>query len=307
MPRGKYKKTDEHKRKISEALRGNKGFWYGKSPSIEIRQKISKANKGHKHSIEARQKMSEVLKGKFAGSKHPFYGKHHSEETKRKISKAKKGSNHHMYGKHLSEETKQKLRGRHCSEETKGKISKANKGKSHSIETREKIKQSLSNLDRTGEQSGNWRGGKVKKICKTCNKEIYIYPSALKRGKGQFCSYSCSSIWRMKHQNNKDTDIERLMEAELIKQNIPYLKQAPIEGIALVDFLLPNKIIIQCDGGYFHSKKINKGKDIAQDTVLFFKGYKVHRFAEKDIKKSISKCIDKVIKNTSENLKNEPK
>ncbi len=30
----------------------------------------------------------------------------------------------------------------------------------------------------------------------------------------------------------------------LKKYNIPYIKQCPIEGMALVDFLLPNKIII---------------------------------------------------------------
>jgi len=41
---------------------------------------------------------------------------------------------------------------------------------------------------------------------------------------------------------------------------------------------------------------INKGGDIAQDTVLYFKGYRVYRFAETEIKKSAKKCIDKVIK-----------
>lgn len=85
-----------------------------------------------------------------------------------------------------------------------------------------------------------------------------------------------------------------MLEQELIKRNIPYLKQAPVEGIALVDFLLPNRIIIQADGDYWHSRKINKGKDIAQDTVLYFKGYKVFRFSETEINKSVKKCINKV-------------
>ncbi len=92
----------------------------------------------------------------------------------------------------------------------------------------------------------------------------------------------------------KNTSIELAIEQELVNRHIPYLKQAPVEGIALVDFLLSNKIIIQCDGDYWHSRKINKGKDIAQDTVLFFKGYKIFRFTETEINKSAKKCVDKL-------------
>ncbi len=69
----------------------------------------------------------------------------------------------------------------------------------------------------------------------------------------------------------KDTSIEIAIEQELKKQNIPYMKQAPIEGIALVDFLLPNKIIIQCDGNYWHNLPANKNRDINQDFILNFK------------------------------------
>ncbi len=92
-----------------------------------------------------------------------------------------------------------------------------------------------------------------------------------------------------------NTSIELAIEAELIRRSIPYLKQVSIEGITLVDFLLPNKIIVQVDGTYWHSREKNKGKDIAQDTELFFKGYKVFRFIDKEINKSAKKCINKVI------------
>ncbi len=94
----------------------------------------------------------------------------------------------------------------------------------------------------------------------------------------------------------KDTFIECLIENELIRRNIPYTKQVPLLDITLVDFLLPNNIVIYCDGDYWHSRKLNKGRDIAQDTVLYFKGYKVYRFTETEIKKSAKKCMNKVIK-----------
>lgn len=202
-------------------------------------------------------------------------GSHLSEETKKKISEKLKGKKHPLYGKHHSKEAKRKM-------------SESHKGKYPSEETRKK-------WDRKKEKNPNWRGGKIKIICKVCNKEKEIKPSAIK--KDNFCSSSCRAIWwNIKYMKTHDTYIEISIENELNRQNIPYLKQAPIEGIALVDFLLSNKIIIQCDGDYWHSRKKNKGKDIAQDTELYFKGYKIFRFTESDIKKSAEKCIDKIIR-----------
>jgi len=56
MPKGVYVRTEEHKRHISESLKGENNGMYGKS-----------------------------------GEKHPMYGKHWSEEHNRKISESKKG------------------------------------------------------------------------------------------------------------------------------------------------------------------------------------------------------------------------
>lgn len=224
-------------------------------------------------------------------------GKHHTEETKKKMSQASKGKSktkEHRNniskgrkGLHLSEKHKKELseinKGKHLSEETKHKISEFNKKKHLSEEHKNKIGQAN-------------KGEKIRIFCKVCNKEKYIHPCEIKKGQGKFCSRSCAGIWYFKHCNKKDTSIEIAIEKELIKKHMPYMKQVPIEGIALVDFLLSNRIIIQCDGDYWHSKEINKGRDIAQDIVLHFKGYKVYRFREADIKKSAERCINNLLK-----------
>ena len=83
--------SEEHKRKISEAMKGkNKGKtpWIkGKHFSEEAKKKLSESlkgktpwNKGKQLSEEAKRKISESLKGK-----------HHNEETKLKMSEARKG------------------------------------------------------------------------------------------------------------------------------------------------------------------------------------------------------------------------
>lgn len=74
-------------------------------------------------SEEVKKQISQTLKGKYVGEKHPMYGKHFSDETKRKMSEAHKGRkmseeahkkvigvNNPFYGKTHSEETKEKMR-----------------------------------------------------------------------------------------------------------------------------------------------------------------------------------------------------
>lgn len=188
--------------------------------------------------------------------------------------------------------------GKYCSQKCSGlALSKSKRGYKQTKRTKEK----LSNARRgkyLGENSSNWKGGiskkDIKKICKICGKEFYTTIYAIQNGFGKLCSHRCKGIWTIKHQKTKDTSIELAIEAELIKQNIPYLKQSPVEGIALVDFLLPNKIIIQCDGDYWHSLQKVKNRDANQDFALGFRGYKIYRFSGTEIRKSASRCIERI-------------
>tara|TARA_R110000764_G_scaffold76025_1_gene153081 strand:- start:4 stop:537 length:534 start_codon:yes stop_codon:yes gene_type:complete len=88
----------ELKEGISEAMKGSKH-------SQETKLKMSESKKGIKRSEETKRRVSETLKGRKP-----------SEETKRKMSEARKGKKH-------SEETKRKM-------SKAWKIRKANKGNS---------------------------------------------------------------------------------------------------------------------------------------------------------------------------------
>ena len=72
--------SEEHCKKISESLSGEKNPMYGKHRSAETRKKISEARKGMTFSEEHRQKLSASLKGK-----------HNSAEARKKMSEAHKG------------------------------------------------------------------------------------------------------------------------------------------------------------------------------------------------------------------------
>lgn len=209
-------------------------------------------------------------------------GTYHSEKTKKIMSEKHKGEKNHMFGKHRFGK-ENPMHGKNHSEETKTKISNNKKGK------------------KTGEKNPSWKGGKSERICLNCDKQFFIFPSQINYGYGKFCSRRCVGIWTMLHQKQYDTDIECLIEDELIKRNIPYSKQVPLLGISLVDFLLPKDIVIYADGSYWHLLKGRKIRDLNQDFMLTFYGYKVFRFTDKEIKRSVKKCIDRIIKIGKEN------
>ena len=69
----KVKRTEEWKRKISEANNGKRHWAYGKTFTKEHRQNLSNG-----------------IKGKMSGEKHPNWGKKASEELRKKLSESQK-------------------------------------------------------------------------------------------------------------------------------------------------------------------------------------------------------------------------
>ena len=86
--------TDEHKRKISEARKGKTHSDGTRKKMSEIRKKNPiKYWEGKKMSLEIRKKISEAQRGEKGNN----WGKTASEETKRKMSKAHKGEKSHFW------------------------------------------------------------------------------------------------------------------------------------------------------------------------------------------------------------------
>lgn len=69
-----------------------------------------------------------------------------------------------------------------------------------------------------GENNPNWKGGKVKQVCKSCGAAFFTTHYLAKIGKGIFCSLSCWAKWKSEHEIGEDChswkggEVERICE-----------------------------------------------------------------------------------------------
>ena len=180
-----------------------------------------------------------------------------SEEHKKKLSEAMEGRN-----PNVGLETRfKKGHKSFMTDEVKGKISMAMKGIQHTEDARKKMS----------------IAAKGRKFSEETRKKLR------------------ERIINNPNKIFKNTSIELKVEEELRNRNIDYQKQVPLCKVAVVDFYLPEyRIVIQCDGDYWHNLPDHKVRDEIQDRVLNFNGFNIFRFWEHEIDTDVKKCIDKI-------------
>lgn len=91
------------------------------------------------------------------------------------------------------------------------------------------------------------------------------------------------------------TEIERLFEKYCIKNSIEYVRQYQIfPGTHRYDFKVYDKLLVELDGVYWHSKPKQQIKDELQNNIALENGYNIIRFVDSEIKKSKGKCFDRI-------------
>ena len=190
-------------------------------------------------------------------------GKELSQNTKDKISKSNTGKiigketrekmRNNRIGKHLSEQAKQKLRNLTISQETRDKISKAGMGRIFSKESRDKI-----STAHKGKKFSEEHKLKLK-----IHRATMILPT-------------------------KDSSIELKIQNFLSQLGIIFLKHKHIKEIKhgyQCDILIPSiKLIIECDGDYWHKYPIGREIDHIRTSELIERGFKVLRLWEREIR-----------------------
>lgn len=86
----------------------------------------------------------------------------------------------------------------------------------------------------------------------------------------------------------KETGIEKKVRQCLSELGIPFESEFTFDGIGTVDFFLPQyRLVVECDGEYWHNLDGVREKDATRDAKLQAEGLRVMRFTESQINKQI--------------------
>lgn len=118
----------------------------------------------------------------------------------------------------------------------------------------------------------------VERTCKQCERVFEIPLWEVNNGKGTFCTRECFIEY------NGETSIEEKVRLALEKLGIKYQQEVKI-GAYRADFLLPeSKIVIECDGEYWHRSLKARERDKRKDEFLTENGYQIIRLSEEQIR-----------------------
>jgi very-short-patch-repair endonuclease len=103
-------------------------------------------------------------------------------------------------------------------------------------------------------------------------------------------------VKRLHYMQPRETAIEAIMYAELERRSVPFVRQQIIDGLYYVDALIPGaRIVVECDGEYWHSRPDAIARDPKRDKYLTSRGYRVFRFPEAAIHADVKACVDRIV------------
>ena len=93
-----------------------------------------------------------------------------------------------------------------------------------------------------------------------------------------------------------NTGIELAVRAVLIAERVAYRQQAFL-GSWPVDFYIPKlKLVIECDGDYYHHLPGAPEKDLRRTQWLRDHGYRIVRLTETEINRDVKGCVKKALR-----------
>lgn len=247
-------------------------------------QRISKALKGRHLSDATKQKLSEALRGRKRG---PLTKAHreklrnawaHADPEKRK-ARLEKIRLAHTGMKHGPASRARKL-----------KISKALRGKKKSPEHRAALKRAWVLRKQRGER-GWWCGKKASKSSRLkmsmSQKHVWKKRSKEEREQQVFAAHRVTA----ECPKRRNTSIELSVQTCLKNLRVKFIPNKWI-GKYNIDMYLPKfRLVIECDGAYWHNLPGCKAKDRRKDKFLRSQGFHVSRISETSIRKNPEKAV----------------
>ncbi len=103
-------------------------------------------------------------------------------------------------------------------------------------------------------------------------------------------------VRRLHYSMPRETAIETKLYKALETRKVPFSRQQVVDGFYVVDALIPGaKIIVECDGEYWHSLRGREEADRRRQRYLESRGYLVLRFPEAAIHADADGCATRVV------------
>lgn len=145
----------------------------------------------------------------------------------------------------------------------------------------------------TGTEHKLWR--RVECQCAWCGDTFYAVPARLRVGQGRFCSRQCVGSYSTSMQDGRRSSIEIMVEDELAARGVQFIPQKQM-GKFICDFYLPaHKMVIECDGDYWHSLPGKAVKDMNKDRWLTTHGQQIVRLTETEIRLNPSAAVTRAL------------
>lgn len=104
------------------------------------------------------------------------------------------------------------------------------------------------------------------------------------------------SVKKLHYTMPRETAIEAKLYQELERRGVTFVKQQVIDGLWVADALIPGaRMIVECDGEYWHSLPKMVERDRKKDGYLKSRGYKVFRFPEAAIHADVAGCVQRIV------------
>lgn len=132
-------------------------------------------------------------------------------------------------------------------------------------------------------------------VCEWCGESFTVKPSIAAKDRTRFCSRRCVGAWTVATGQPSPTSIEIAVAAILDGLSLSYVAQAPM-GPFLCDFALKaHRLVIECDGTFWHASERQQAKDARKDSWLTNHGYTVLRLPESRIVNDPAWCQAQII------------
>ena len=128
---------------------------------------------------------------------------------------------------------------------------------------------------------------KAQCLCQQCGRSFETKPAKVKMGEGRFCSRSCLGGWVASHQP-RISSLENVIAAVLSGLGIPFQQQARLGSWCVDFYLAERRLVIECDGSYWHSLPTVVRRDLRKDQWLARHGYKLLRLPEGEIRSGVA-------------------